>query len=146
MPATIRSTSNFIASAAVTTGSVPLPAGWQPGDVLYIVAVLAAATGTITAPAGYAPEVPSFHSAATTSASMALFSKKLAAGDTAPAVTCTSGRLCCIGAAVMGADQVTWTDVAAASDANSGVTFPSVRAPSVTPVTPGCLLITFGHR
>lgn len=143
MAASVRSTSNFVATASVTTGTVPMPTGWQPNDVMLIASVLAAATGTITAPSGYTEDVAQFHSSSTTSATMELCHRVLQSGDTAPAVTCKSGRLCCIGVAVQGADTTTPLDVTPTSDTNSGVSFPSVRAPSISPVSANTLLITF---
>lgn len=143
MAASIRATSHFVATASVTTGSVPLPTGWQAGDVLYICSVLAAATGTITAATGYTELIAGFHSSSTTSATMELCRKVLTSSESAPSITCKSGRLCCIGVAVQGADNTTPEDVSAASDTNSGVTFPSVRAPSVSPTSTNTLLLTF---
>jgi hypothetical protein len=66
------------------------------------------------------------------------------AGDTAPAITHTSGRFAGASVAVQGADTTTPEDVTPTTDNNSGVTTPSVRAPSITSVTDSCLLLT-GH-
>ena len=84
MPATVRATSQFVATGSVTSGTVPLPTGWQAGDVLYIFIVLASATGTITAPAGYTELIANFHNSGTTSATMELCRKVLTSSESAP--------------------------------------------------------------
>lgn len=144
MAASVRSSSKFESNGSVTSGTVPLPTGWQPGDVVLLGCSLVASSGTITGPgAGWSTEVASFHSSASTSASHAVFRRVMQAGDANPAVACSSGRLAVTAVAIQGADSTTPIDVTATFDTNSGVSFPSVRASSITPVTNNCLLITF---
>jgi hypothetical protein len=63
-------------------------------------------------------------------------------GDTAPSVPEPASRYAWSTVAVQGADQTTPLDVTPTTDTNSGVAYPDVRAPSITPVTPGALLLT----
>lgn len=142
MAAVVQNSSNFVATASVTTGTVTLPTGWQANDVLYIFAQLTAALGTITTPSGYATVVTSFPASASTSASQAVFRKVLTSSESDPAVTCTSGRLVCIGVLTRGADTTTPEDATATHDDNTGITLPNVQAPSITTVTDNCLLLT----
>ena len=80
MAATVRSSGQFVGVGSVTSGVVPLPTGWQAGDVCYLWAVGRATTGTITGPAGYAVLVASFHASSSTSSQMALYRRVLHAG------------------------------------------------------------------
>src|SRR6266568_30213 len=147
MAASVRSSSTYASAATeAATSGLTLPAGWQPGDVIYIGCELTAATGSITTPSGWANSVPQFVSAVgstPTSGHAAVFRRVMVSGDTDPVISFTSGRFAAAMVAVQGADNTTPEDVTPASDDNTGVTAPSVRAPSLTPVTPGCLLITF---
>lgn len=147
MAVTVRSASTY--ASAVTeaaTSGLMLPAGWQSGDVIYIGCELTAATGSITTPSGWAAVVAQFVSAVgttPTSGHTAVFRRVMQAGDTAPVISFSSGRFAADLLAISGADNTTPEDVTPVTDDNTGVTVPSVRAPSITPVTANCLLITF---
>ncbi len=147
MTATVRSSGTYASAATeASTSGLTLPSGWQPGDVIYIGWELTAATGTVTTPSGWALAVPAFVSAVgttPTSGHTGVFRRVMASGDAAPVISFTSGRFAADLLAIQGADNATPEDVTPVTDDNTGVAVPSVRAPSIVPVTPGCLLITF---
>jgi len=143
----IRSASTYASAATeASTSGLVLPSGWQPGDVIYIGCELTAATGSITTPGGWTAVVPQFVSAVggtPTSGHAAGYRRVMQAGDTDPVFSFTSGRFAAAMVAVQGADNTTPEDATPTTDDNTGVTAPSVRAPSITPVTDNCLLLTF---
>jgi hypothetical protein len=55
----------------------------------------------------------------------------------------SSGRFAAVSAAIQGADNTTPEDVTPTADANSGVAFPNVEIPSITPVQQDALLLDF---
>ena len=144
---TVRSSATYASAASeASTSGLTLPTGWQPGDVIYIGWELTAATGTVTTPSGWSLTVPAFVSAVgstPTSGHTGVFRRVMQSGDTAPTISFTSGRFAAGLLAIAGADNTTPEDVTPTTDDNTGVTVPSVRAPSITPVTANCLLITF---
>ncbi|MDT0169816.1 metallophosphoesterase [Pseudarthrobacter sp. BRE9] len=120
-----------------------LPAGWQPGDTVFLFSqVTVAASANTTAPAGWTRAVGDFTSAGSTSAHQAVWYRVMQAGDTAPSVSEPASRYAWSTVAVQGANTTTPLDVTPTTDTNSGVAYPDVRAPSITPVTPGSLLLT----
>jgi len=120
-----------------------LPAGWQPGDTVFLFSqVTVSGSANTTAPAGWTQAVGDFTSASSTSAHQAVWYRVMQAGDTAPSVTEPAARFAWSTVAVQGASTTTPLDVTPATDTNSGVAYPGVRAPSITPVTPGALLLT----
>lgn len=144
MAATVRATAVAVTDTATATIAVPLPTGWQANDVCYIGLTCTVAGGTITTPAGWTAVVAQFASAGSASAITACFRRVLQAGDTSPVtVTTTSARRTAISVAVQGADTTTPEDATPTSDTNSGVSYPSVRCPSITTVTAGALLLCF---
>jgi hypothetical protein len=58
-------------------------------------------------------------------------------------ITHTSGRFAAVSAAVQGASSTTPEDVIPTADNNTGVAFPNVEIPSITPVQQNALLLTF---
>src|SRR6266536_1019882 len=141
----VRSVSTYASGGTEASPATPdLPPGWQPGDVIYIGWELTATSGTVTTPAGWTSVFTPIHAASSTTNTLhGVLRRVMQAGDAAPAITFTSGRMAMALAAVQGADNTTPEDVTPVADDNTGVTAPSVRAPSVTPVTAGCLLLTF---
>lgn len=95
-----------------------------------------------TAPAGWTRAVGDFTSASSASAHQAVWYRVMQAGDTAPSVPEPASRYAWSTVAVQGANTTTPLDVTPTTDTNSGVAYPDVRAPSITPVTPGSLLLT----
>lgn len=95
-----------------------------------------------TAPAGWTQAVGDFTSAGSTSAHQAVWYRVMQAGDGAPSVPEPASRYAWSTVAIQGANTTTPLDVTPATDTNSGVAYPGVRAPSITPVTPGALLLT----
>lgn len=148
MTASVRSTSTYASAANDTSVAVVLPTGWQAGDVCYVFGELRAATGSLsTGTAGWTTLVASFASGSSTSSAMALFRRVLQAGDTAgPTITCTSGRLTYVAAAVQGADGTTPEDGAAIVTNNNGASASStITANSITPAgTTDLLLCGYG--
>ncbi|MEW1812487.1 hypothetical protein AB0284_17490 [Pseudarthrobacter phenanthrenivorans] len=120
-----------------------LPAGWQPGDTVFLFSqITASSSANSTAPTGWTRAVGDFTSASSTSAHQAVWYRVMQAGDTAPSVAEPASRYAWSTVAVQGANTTTPLDVTPATDTNSGVAYPAVRAPSVTPVTAGALLLT----
>ncbi|MEW1812468.1 hypothetical protein AB0284_17390, partial [Pseudarthrobacter phenanthrenivorans] len=120
-----------------------LPAGWQPGDTVFLFSqVTASGAANTTAPAGWTKAVGDFTSAGSSSAHQAVWYRVMQAGDSAPGVSEPASRYAWSTVAVQGASTTTPLDVTPATDTNSGVTYPDVRAPSITPSTPGGLLLT----
>ncbi|MFF1883396.1 hypothetical protein ACFVVC_18230 [Pseudarthrobacter sp. NPDC058196] len=120
-----------------------LPAGWQPGDTVFLFSqVTVSGSANTAAPAGWTQAVGDFTSASSASAHQAVWYRVMQPGDTAPSVPEPASRYAWSTVAVQGANQATPLDVTPATDTNSGVAYPDVRAPSITPVTPGALLLT----
>ena len=99
-------------------------------------------SANVTAPAGWTRAVGDFTSASSASAHQAVWYRVMQAGDTAPSVPEPTSRYAWSTVAVQGANTTTPLDVTPATDNNTGVAYPDVRAPSITPVTPGALLLT----
>lgn len=140
---TIRASTTYASTASEASSTVPLPTGWQVGDVVYIGWELTASSGTVTTPSGWAAVVAGFRSAGQTNCATGVLRRVMQAGDTAPAIAHTSGRFAAISTAVQNADTTTPEDVTPTTSDNTGITYPSVDAPSITPATAGCLLLTF---
>jgi hypothetical protein len=135
-----RGAGELTAAGSYTTS---LPAGWQPGDTVFLYSqVTVAGSANTTAPAGWTKAVGDFTSAGSTSAHQAVWYRVMQAGDTAPSVAEPASRYAWSTVAVQGANTTTPLDVTPVTDTNSGVAYPDVRAPSITPVTPGALLLT----
>jgi len=121
-----------------------MPAGWQPGDVVYVGYELTSSSGTVTVPSGWAEAVPHFRSASSTSSLSGVLRRVMQAGDpNSLTISHTSGRFAAISAAVSSANGTTPEDVTPAADVNTGVAFPNVEIPSVTPVQQDALLLDF---
>lgn len=120
-----------------------LPAGWQPGDTVFLYSqVTVSGSANTTAPAGWTRAVGDFTSASSASAHQAVWYRVMQAGDTAPSVPEPASRYAWSTVAVQGANTTTPLDVTPTTDTNSGVAYADVRAPSITPATPGSLLLT----
>lgn len=120
-----------------------LPAGWQPGDTVFLFSqVTVAGAANTTAPAGWTQAIADFTSAGSTSAHQAVWYRVMQSGDTSPSVPEAASRYAWTTVAVQGANATTPLDVTPTTDTNTGVAYPGVRAPSITPVTSGALLLT----
>jgi hypothetical protein len=120
-----------------------LPAGWQPGDTVFLFSqVTVSGSANTTTPAGWTRAVGDFTSAGSTSAHQAVWYRVMQPGDTAPSVPEPASRYAWSTVAVQGANTTTPLDVTPTTDTNSGAAYPDVRAPSISPVTPGSLLLT----
>jgi len=121
-----------------------MPAGWQPGDVVYVGYELTASTGSITVPPGWVEAVPHFRSASSTSSLTGVLRRVMQAGDpNSLTVSHSSGRFAAISAAIQGADNTTPEDATPTVDNNTGIAFPNVEIPSITPVQQDALLLDF---
>lgn len=149
--ALVRSFATFGGTATTTTSVVPMPtiangaaADWQVGDVVYIGYELTATSGTVTTPGGWTSPFTPFRAAAATNCIHGVLRRVMQAGDpNTLTLTHTSGRFAAVAVAVQDADQTTPEDVTPTTDDNTGVTYPSVRAPSITPAAVDALLLTF---
>ncbi|HEY5990059.1 MAG TPA: metallophosphoesterase [Streptosporangiaceae bacterium] len=142
--ASVRSSARYASAAGESSSTVPMPAGWQPGDVVYLGYELTSSSGTVTVPAGWTEVAPHFRSASSTSSLSGVLRRVMQSGDpNSVTISHTSGRFAAVSAAVQGADTTTPEDVAPTTDANSGIAFPNVEIPSITPVQQDALLLTF---
>jgi Calcineurin-like phosphoesterase len=142
--ASVRSSASYASTATESSSTVPMPTGWQPGDVVYAGYELTSSTGSITAPAGWSQAVPAFRSASSTSSLSGVLRRVMQAGDpNSLTISHTSGRFAAISAAVESADLSTPEDVTPTTDVNTGVAFPNVEIPSITPVHQDALLLDF---
>jgi hypothetical protein len=143
-PTSVRSSASGSGELSSSGSYAPaLPAGWQPGDVVFLFSqVTVAGSANATTPPGWTRAIADFTSAGSTSAHQAVWYRVMQSGDTAPSVPEPASRYAWVTVAVQGADAATPLDVAPTSDTNTGVPYPGVRAPSITPVTSGALLLT----
>jgi Calcineurin-like phosphoesterase len=142
--ASVRSSATYASTASESSSSVPMPTGWQPGDVVYVGYELTSSTGSVTVPAGWVQAVPQFRSASSTSSLSGVLRRVMQAGDpNSLTISHTSGRFAAVSAAVQGASNTAPEDVTPTSDNNTGVAFPNVEIPSITPVQQNALLVTF---
>ncbi|CAN7460700.1 hypothetical protein LJR078_003162 [Arthrobacter sp. LjRoot78] len=143
-PLSVRSSATGAGELTASGSYTPtLPAGWQPGDTVFLFSqVTVSGSANSTTPAGWTRAIADFTSAGSTSAHQAVWYRVMQSGDTAPSVPEPTSRYAWATVAVQGADPTTPLDVTPSTDTNSGVAYPNVRAPSVTPVTPGALLLT----
>ena len=143
-PASVRSSATYASTASESSSTVPMPAGWQPGDVVYVGYELTSSTGSITVPAGWTEAVPHFRSSSSTSSLSGVLRRVMQAGDpNSLTISHTSGRFAAVDGAIQGADNTTPEDVTPTSDTNTSVAFPNVEIPSITPAQQDALLLTF---
>lgn len=140
---TIRSSATYASTVSEASSTVPLPSGWQVGDILYIGWELTASSGALTVPSGWTEPFTQFYATGATNARHGVLRRVAQSGDTDPVIAHTSGRFAAISAAIQSADTTTPEDVTSTTDDNTGVSVPSVRAPSITPTTSGSLLLTW---
>jgi len=126
----------------VASASIPLPTGWQPGD-LCLIPASSRSTGALgTAPAGWTDVVANFNSANSTSSHTAVYGRILQAGDTDPTITLSSGRLAAQAIAVQDHGLVSLTDLVSATDPNGATESTSIVAPGLTPADDRSLLLS----
>src|SRR6266516_5263273 len=65
--ASVRSSATYASTASESSSTIPMPAGWQPGDVVYVGYELTSSGGSVTVPAGWVQAAPQFRSASSTS-------------------------------------------------------------------------------
>jgi hypothetical protein len=142
--ASVRSSATYASTASESSSTIPIPAGWQPGDVVYVGYELTSSSGSVTVPAGWVQAVPQFRSASSTSSLSGVLRRVMQPGDpNSLTISHSSGRFAAVSAAIQGADNTTPEDVTPTADANSGVAFPNVEIPSITPVQQDALLLDF---
>jgi len=142
--ASVRSSATYASTGSESSSSVPMPTGWQPGDVVYVGYELTSSTGSVTVPAGWVQAVPQFRSASSTSSLSGVLRRVMQAGDpNSLTISHTSGRFAAVDGAIQGADNTTPEDVTPTSDTNTSVAFPNVEIPSITPAQQDALLLTF---
>lgn len=144
LQASIRATSHYASTATEGSFTMPLPTGWQAGDTVLIGVSLTAANGTISGPStGWSADISSQHSSSSTSAEHAVFKRKMQAGDSNPVIQGSSGRYSAVAVAIRNADTVTLEDVTPVFDSNSGISYPNLELPSITPTNANDLLLAF---
>jgi hypothetical protein len=138
----VRSAATYAATANETSSTVPLPAGWQTGDLCYISYSLIGADGVIITPTGWSPIVPLFRPHSILSYGVGIYKRILQGGDSAPAIQHTNGRFAAVSIAIFDHDPTTPEDVDPVLDRNFSTGVESCRAPSVNPISGDGLLIT----
>lgn len=142
--ASVRSSATYASTASESSSTITMPAGWQPGDVVYVGYELTSSGGSVTVPPGWVQAVPQFRSASSTSSLSGVLRRVMQPGDpNSLTISHSSGRFAAVSAAIQGADNTTPEDVTPTADANSGVAFPNVEIPSITPVQQDALLLDF---
>lgn len=142
--ASVRSSASYASTASESSSTVPVPAGWQPGDVVYVGYELTSSAGSITVPSGWGTAVPAFRSASSASSLSGVLRRVMQAGDPGSlTISHTSGRFAAVCADIQGASTAAPEDVTPAADNNSGVAFPDVEIPAVSPVQQDDLLLDF---
>lgn len=146
MAASVRSFNTYGSTVTETSAVVPMPSGWQAGDVVYIGWELTASSGTVTDPSGWANLFTHFRSSGTTNSLHGVYRRVMQGGDGNDVTfTISSGRFAAVSVAVQDADTGTPEDVTPTTDDNSAspTSYPDVRAPSIDPAASDCLLLTF---
>jgi hypothetical protein len=144
MTPTVRSAGTYGSAATETSATVPLPTGWQPGDLCYLGWCLLSAGLTFgPTPAGWSDFVPPLMSQQNANTLQGVLRRVLQAGDSAPVLPFTSGRFCAISVAVTGYHATYPEDTAPARDDGVLANFPDVRIPSITSITNNALLLAF---
>jgi hypothetical protein len=138
---TVRASATAFSNSGTTT-VVPLPSGWQPGDLCYICYSLLSSSPSMATPAGWSARVAMTASGQNANLVHGVYKRILQAGDGSVTITRASGRFAAISVAIYDYDPTTPEDVNPVTDSNSGVTGSSVRAPSITSTRDNCLLIT----
>lgn len=135
---------NTGSNASATSLTIPLPTGWQVGDLCYISWIQLVTGAVLSPPSGWTAVFTNVLANGETRTLHGVWKRVLQAGDVGPTSTgwTVSGKMAAISIAIYDFDPVTNEDVVAVTDPNAGVTAPSVRAPSITPVSLGSLLIT----
>lgn len=142
--ASIRSSATYASTATESSSTVPMPAGWQPGDVVYVGYELTSSSGTITVPNGWVQAVPSFRSASSGSSLSGVLRRVMQAGDPGSlTISHTSGRFAAVSAAIQNAYTASPEDVTPTIDNNNGISYPNVEIPSASPVQQDDLLLAF---
>jgi hypothetical protein len=139
----VRSAATYASSANETSSTVPLPAGWQAGDLCYISYSMIASDGVIITPTGWSPIVPLFRPHLIVSYGGGVYKRILQGGDSAPAIQHTNGRFAAVSVAIFDHDSATPEDVDPVLDRNFNTGVESCRAPLVNPISENDLLITF---
>jgi hypothetical protein len=144
MTPTVRSSGTYGTSATETGATVPLPAGWQAGDLCYIGWILlSSATVLGPVPAGWSEIVTNRFNYQNANTLFGCFRRVLQAGDSNPAFTFTSGRFAAVSVAITGYNTLVPEDTAATVDVGDIDTFPDIRVPSITSITKNALMIAF---
>jgi hypothetical protein len=142
--ATVRSFNTYGSTVTETGPVVPMPSGWQAGDVVYIGWELTASSGTVSDPSGWSNLFTHFRSSGTTNSLHGVYRRVMQGGDGNDVTfTVSSGRFAAVSVAIQGADTTTPEDVTPTTDDNASVVYPDVRAPSIDPAASDCLLLTF---
>ena len=131
MAAAIRSTSSYVSTATETAPVVPVPAGVQNGDVLYMAVYLTASTGSITIPTGWTALYSNSVPTSSTSSHASLFRRVASSEPSSYTLTVSSGRVSASMVALTGVDTTVPEDVTAwQGDSTAGLTatVPSVAA------------------
>jgi hypothetical protein len=144
MTPSVRSAGVYGSAATEGSATVPLPSGWQAGDLCYIGWTLLAGTPVVTLPAGWSEFVPAFVSQQNANTIFGVLRRILQAGDTAPVINSTvTGRWAAISVAVTGYHPINVEDTAATWDEGPLANFPDVRIPSITSITNNALMLAF---
>jgi hypothetical protein len=139
----IKSWATYGSNASESSITVPLPSGWQAGDLCYIGWVLLASAPVVSPPSGWTAIIPQVNSQQNANTIFGILRRVLQAGDSAPVITGASGRWAGISVVITGYKTTPTEDTAATQDDGVIDTFPDVRIPSITSITPNALMLGF---
>ena len=128
-----------------TTSTVPLPSGWQAGDLCYLIYNVRGTTVTTTVPSGWSALVPeTSYQGVSNNYTFGVMKRVLQAGDSNPAIAHTSGRFSAVTVAIQAGtfDSTTPEDVTPTTSTATAGVITQVPSPSITPVTDQCLILT----
>ncbi len=146
MTPTVRSVGTYGSAATETSATVPLPTGWQPGDLCYLGWCLLSGGLTLSPiPAGWSEFVPALMSQQNANTLSGVLRRVLQAGDSAPVLPfgTGNGRFCAISVAVTGYHATYPEDTAPTRDDGWQAAFPDVRIPSIESITNNALMLAF---
>ena len=101
--ASVRSSATYASTASESSSTVPMPAGWQPGDVVYVGYQLTSSPARLPS-SGWVQAVPQFRSASSTSSLSGVLRRVMQPGDpNSLTISHSSGRFAAIYAAIQAA-------------------------------------------
>lgn len=142
----IRSTNGYQSPQdGETSATVPLPVGWQPGDLCYIAWTSAVTAGAgnaaVAAVSGWQEITLQFNSGTNSNSTNGILRRVLQAGDTSVVINHLAARFAAVSIAITGYDPNALEDAVPMIATGPGYT--DAPAPSITPAVVNDLLLAF---